>query len=130
MPLIKGGNISNIKINGLRIVSSNELTHKKMKVVVFIPTVEQNGHLIEEAIVVKEIVPVYVNFDRSLPPIGTAKLIRSESGIIYADIESESDLMGSFPAIGGVYVNSCSIEIKELGVCRIRNTDKRIKAIK
>lgn len=100
-----------------------------MKTIVFIPQVEQNGHLIEDAVIVNETVPVWINFDRSIPPIGSATLTKDEKGIIYADFDLNGDYKGFFPAIGGQYGDKNTIEVKEIGVCGMRNTDEKIKAI-
>lgn len=100
-----------------------------MKVIVFIPQVEQNGHIIEDAVIVSEKVPVYLNFDRSLPPFGEAVLTKDEKGIIYAEFAPYYNFKGLYPAIGGIYGNENSISIKEIGVCGNPNTDPKIKAI-
>lgn len=98
-----------------------------MKIIVFIPTVNQNGHTIEDAIIVNEKVFCYINFDRSLPPLGVAILTKDESGVMYAEMDT-SKLSGLYPAIGGVY-NKTNIEIREIGICSQPNTDNRIKPI-
>lgn len=71
-----------------------------MKTIVFYPKVEQNGHLIEDAIIIKETVLVFINFDRSLPPIYTAKLSKNKKGVIYAEFQN-TELKGFYPYIGG-----------------------------
>lgn len=100
-----------------------------MKVIVFIPQVEQNGHLIEDATIVNEKVPVFVNFDRSLPPIGTAHLTKDEYGVICAEFNVSEVIKGLYPAIGGIYENESTIKITEIGVCGNPNTDNRIEPI-
>lgn len=99
-----------------------------MKIIVFIPEVEQNGYLIQDAVIDQEEVPVWLNFNRK-KRIDTALLSKDEKGIIYADFDLNGNYKGYFPAIGGQYSNNRTIEVKEIGVCRMRNTDEKIKAI-
>lgn len=99
-----------------------------MKVLVFKPNINQNGYPIESATIKNDHVPVWINFDKSVPPIGNATLSYGDNGEIWADFTIDDSLQtkGLYPAIGGD-LDGVKITIREIGVCSNENTDPRIK---
>ena len=75
---------------------------------------------------------VYVNFDPSNPPIGTAKL-RIEDGKILGDINiiPNIDVDHMYPAIKGRkdHESGTTIAVIDISLCSTRNVDLRIENI-
>lgn len=86
-------------------------------------------------------VPVTVNFDSRLPPLGTAMIV-VEGDRVFADIDvlQPEALEGRCPAVGGRSTNMLAVqvtggprliadfEVLEVGICQ-QNTDPRIPTI-
>lgn len=103
----------------------------KQKVLIFKPGVDHNDRVIESAKIIDPKVPVWIDFDRSLPPVGSAFLTTDEEGNIYADMDvNVKTLAGLFPAIGGQYLPGNVINITETSICKGPNADPRIQPFK
>lgn len=54
------------------------------------------GERLDPSVVVPETVPLSIEFDRTVPPLGQARLTRLGNGDIWADAELSQDLSGLF----------------------------------
>lgn len=80
-------------------------------------------------------VPVYINFDRSKPPVGTATFTNKPDGL-YANIRipgDEKKVRGLYPCIGITGIEklnpSTTGYINVIGLCVNRNEDPTIKPL-
>ncbi len=100
----------------------------KQRILIFKPGIDHNGNIIETAKINNPVVPVYIDFDRSIPPIGAAALDIDADGNVNALFNVNCDsLSGMFPALGGQYLSENILLITEASVCNGPNTDPRIK---
>lgn len=84
--------------------------------------------------------PVTIDFDQRLPPIGTANLVIDGDDVIAEmDLVDYEPVAGLFPALGGrsleftvdawQIVRHTLFQPKTVSICRAENTDARIPSI-